>query len=285
MSRRSAVVVVVASLVSSSAASAETPAEDIASTMSELAMSMSDPPSLGPRPPRMVIGDGIEIAPESYVAVGGSWGEGGNGEHPTVGFAADGKSAWIAMDMAFRHLCGMPQCMDDPPAEVAHGSALFEFTSSRWQPVVWDFARILKPKEQAAARRSPPPPIERAIDPGAEIVARQFEAALGDPAALAASVSDRKDVVLFGSDRKERYTGGAAVRAQLLRWKLGYKVRDGVFAGLSTSKTVAWLVANVDAARPGSKAISTYRLFAIYEQAGDAWRIVQLNFAIPHPVS
>jgi hypothetical protein len=276
---------VVVSLLSTSAASvagAETPAEDIAATMSELAMSMSDPPSLGPRPPRMVIGDDIEIAPDGYVAVGSSWGEGGNGEHPTVGFAADGKSAWIAMDMAFRSLCGMPQCMNDPPTEVAHGTALFEFISSRWVPVVWDFARVLKSKEQAAARRSPPPPIERAIDPGAEIVARQFETTLADPAALAASVSDRKDVVMFGSDRKERITGGAAVRAQLLKWKLGYKLRDGVFAGLSTSKQVVWLVANVDAVKPGNKAATAYRLFAIYEHVGDAWRVVQLNFAIPH---
>lgn len=284
MARRSSVVVV-AALLGAPVAWAETPAEDIAATMSELAMTIGTPPSLGPVPPRMVIGDRIEIAPEGYVAAGSSWGEGGNGEHPTVGFAADGKSAWIAMDMAFRSLCGMPQCMNDPPAQIAHGTALFEFTSSRWVPVVWDFARILKPKEQAGARRSPPPPLERAIDPGAEIVARQFETTLADPAALAASVSDREDVTMFGSDRKERFSGGAAVRAQLLKWKLGYKVRDGVVAGLSTSKTAAWLVANVDAAKPGSKAITTYRLFAIYEQAGDAWRIVQLNFAIPHSAS
>ena len=65
--------------------------------MSEMAMSLSIPSGLGQKPPRMVIGDSIEIAPEAYVAVGSGWGDGGNGEHPTVGFAADGKSAVIPL--------------------------------------------------------------------------------------------------------------------------------------------------------------------------------------------
>lgn len=54
-----------------------------------------------------------------------------------------------------------------------------------------------------------------------------------------------------------------------------------MIAGVTTSKTVAWLVANVDAVRPGDKVATAYRLLAIYEKTGSTWRIVQLNFSIP----
>lgn len=43
-------------------------------------------------------------------------------------------------------------------------------------------------------------------------------------------------------------------------------------AGLTSSATVTWLVASVDAARPGELAATAYRLFAIYENTGTGWR-------------
>jgi hypothetical protein len=41
-------------------------------------------------------------------------------------------------------------------------------------------------------------------------------------------------------------------------------------------------VANVDAATPGSKATTTFRLLAIYEKTGTSWRVVHLSFATPN---
>ena len=238
-------------------------------------------PPEGRKPPRMVIADNITIAPASYDGLLGGWGHHGSGKSAVVGIAGDGKAAWIAMDLTFEELCGMQECMHDPPLALAHGTALFEPGPHGWQPLVWDFARILGAKEEVRARRSPPAPITRMIDPGADDVVHQLEAALADAAALARAVSDRKDVVLYGSALKERFVGGAAVRAQLAKWKLGFKLRDGVFAGLTTGKTVAWIVANVDAARQGDKAATAYRMLSIWEKAGTGWRCVQLSFSIP----
>ena len=105
---------------------------------------------------------------------------------------------------------------------------------------------------------------------------------IGDPKRLLASISERKDVVLYGSERPERTVGGAAVRTKLASWKLTFKVRDGVAAGLSASRTVAYVAANVDAesqARPKNK-LMPYRLLLIYEKTGSSWQIVAAHFSV-----
>lgn len=115
----------------------------------------------------------------------------------------------------------------------------------------------------------------------AEVVAL-FERSLAAPADLAASVSTRKDVVLYGSEMKERYVGGAKVRAQLKKWNLAFEVRDGIQAGVTSNKKVTWVAANVDgrpAKKPTARAIP-YRVLFIYEQTGtNAWQLVQAHFS------
>jgi hypothetical protein len=105
--------------------------------------------------------------------------------------------------------------------------------------------------------------------------------ALADPQKLAASVDDRKDAVLFGSEPKERFVGTKDVRATLLRWKLAFQVRDGVAAGLTSSKSVAWVAANVDARpsdKPAAKA-TPYRATLVYEKIEGTWKLVVLQFS------
>jgi ketosteroid isomerase-like protein len=238
-------------------------------------------PPEGRRPPRVAIADDLELAPDSFDTIMGPWGHHANVEQEVVGLSADGKAGWIAAETTFWDLCGMQECQHAPPVATAHGAALYEDSAHGWQPVAWDFARVLSAREEAAARKRPAPAIARKIDPDAQDVAKQFEADLATAAALAKAISDRPDVVLYGSASKERFVGAAAVRARLLKWKLGYKVRDGVLAGLTSNKAAAWLVSNVDAAKPGDKASTAYRLFAIYEKAPSGWRIVQLTFAVP----
>jgi hypothetical protein len=158
--------------------------------------------------------------------------------------------------------------MHDPPDAIAHGIALFEGE----QPIMWDLARIPKPKELAAAKGKALAAMPARIDPGAEDLVKQVTAALADPAALGKAISDRKDVVLYGSELAERYVGGATVRATLAKWKLAFKIHDGVQAALTSSKTVGFVAANVDAGK------TPYQLVVICEKTGADWKIVQLSF-------
>jgi hypothetical protein len=161
-----------------------------------------------------------------------------------------------------------------------HASGLVDATG---YAIAWHVGQVTR-----AANRAPPPargkPLAPAklpagIDAGAEEVAKLFAASLANPATLAKTVSDRKDVVLLGSEADERYVGGAKVRATLLRWNLGFAVRDGIQAGLAPSKTTAWVAANVDAAKPGSKLTTPYRVLAIYDRKGSTWQLVLLHFS------
>lgn len=235
----------------------------------------------GRAPPQVVIHDRVILAPPSYDGILGPWAHHGVVAAPVIGTTADGKVAWIATDLGFFELCGMAGCQRDPPIAETHATALFERGPHGWQPIAWDFARVLPGKEEALAKQHPPAAIPRAIAAGADDVVRQVTAALGSPAALAKLVSDRKDAVLYGSARKERFVGGAAARAKLLAWKLPLVLRDGVAAGLTSDKAAAWLVANVDATAPGARP-TAYRLFAICERTPAGWRIVALNFSIPN---
>src|SRR5262249_60023024 len=110
-------------------------------------------------------------------------------------------------------------------------------------------------------------------------VAKKFEATIGDVKAFAKTVSQRNDVVLYGSELAERTVGGNEVRAQLAKWKLAFKVRDGVQAGISSSKTTAWVAANLDASKPGDKKPTPYRALLVYEKHADTgWGVVPLHF-------
>ncbi|HEX7839645.1 MAG TPA: nuclear transport factor 2 family protein [Kofleriaceae bacterium] len=82
-----------------------------------------------------------------------------------------------------------------------------------------------------------------------------------------------------GRELAERSEGAAQVRAQLERWKFAFKVRDGIRAGLTASKTVAWVAANVDASsarRPKDKPLP-HRLLFVDEKTGATWKLVQAH--------
>jgi hypothetical protein len=133
-----------------------------------------------------------------------------------------------------------------------------------------------------ATAKSKPAALTRKIDAAAADAVKRFEATLADPKAFAASISERKDAFMFGSDKRERYLGGDKVRATLAKWALAFTVRDGIVAGTTASKTVAWIAANVDA-RPAAKpkaATTAYRMTAIYELHGKSWDVVALQFSV-----
>jgi len=178
----------------------------------------------------------------------------------------------------------MAPCPPEPPPGPAdwHATVLWDHGGKQPEVVVWHIARVVAAKAQKAAltKGTTPAAIAKKID-GAEELVKAFEASIGDPKALAKTVSDRKDVVLYGNEAKERTVGGAKVKAKLTAWNLGFTVRDGIQAGLTSSKTVGWVAANVNAKspkKPKDKPVP-YRLLFIYEKKGTEWKLVNAHFS------
>ena len=196
-----------------------------------------------------------------------------------IGLASTGTDAFVAADITASGDCGGDGNSCGKPIGWMHAVLLFEKTDEGWLPEVWHVADVVSAKE--ASKAVAPAAIARKVNGGAD-VAKVFESTLADPKAFANAVSDRKDVVLYGSESGERVVGGANVRAKLRAWNLVLTVRDGVQAGLARGKTLGWVAANVDA-KPASKSKSSptpYRLLAIYEKAGDSWKLVCASFSI-----
>lgn len=200
----------------------------------------------------------------------------------TFALAADKKAAWIAVDLDVYAYCGASDCRRDPPTAHLHAAMVVD-VASPLRPLAYHLGRIVSGKAQAAAMKEgvTPEKLARRIDRGAEAAVQQFEATIGDPAAFAKSVSDRKDVVLYGSDKHERYVSGATVRARLAKWKLAFEVRDGVQAGVSASGSVAWIAANLDARPAGKRGgkPTPYRALVVYERTGTSWQVVLAHFS------
>ncbi len=198
-------------------------------------------------------------------------------KNEVIGWTADKQAAWVVADLQM--ITGGMGGSSPNVISTAHGVAVVVAKSPTWHAVAYSFRTTLPDKEQADTLKkgTMPPKLERKIDPGAEAVAKQFEASIGDPSAFAASVSDRTDVVLLGSSETDR-VDGAKVRPALLKWHLKLKLRDGVQAGLAGS-SLAWVVANVDATAPGAKAAVPYQLLTVYEKSGSAWKLVAVQFA------
>lgn len=201
---------------------------------------------------------------------------------PIVGVSRDGKAAWLAseVDVWMPLTSEADDVPNRKPDGFLHATAVVDGGPS-WSWVMWhagwtSFRKQPRPKLLAKL-----PAVTDQISGDAAPVVAHARATLADPQKLAASVDDRKDAVLLGSAPKERYAGTKDVRATLLRWKLAFQVQGGVAAGLTSSKSVAWVAANVDARphdKPQAKA-TPYRVTLVYEQVGGAWKLVALQFS------
>jgi hypothetical protein len=195
----------------------------------------------------------------------------------TISGAANDKAAWLAADLRYFGDCGGDSRGCGQTLATGHVSALYERAEHGWRPVVWNVAvndtverqaRLIKDGKQLAA-------IPAQID-GADDAVKLFKASIGDAKTLAASVSDRKDVLLYGSDNGERYVG-AQVKAKLAAWKLGFDIHDGIRAGVTADGSVAWVAANVDVKPPGKP--TPFRALFFYERKAGRWSLVQAQFS------
>jgi len=203
----------------------------------------------------------------------------------TVAYAADHKSAWVATDLERVAPCGNGDCKKRD-ATLLHATAIYD-ADGGWQPAAWLYGRAISDADQAKvlAGKLAIPGVPMRIDDDANDAAALYRKTFPDPKALAATVSDRADVVLYGSAPAERFVGGAKVRAKLTAWNLAFEIDGGVRAGVTSSKTVAWVASNVLAkppAKPTTRGVP-YRVLAIYERTGRAWQLVQVHFSFIEP--
>jgi hypothetical protein len=267
---------VAAALTAPTVAHADATSDALAKLI-DAAMTSGVPPA-GTHVPRAI------IAGSPYVVVGDSWKKQDANmfeakiTSKVIGMTADKGAIWIAADIAVMQPCGgLDGCVGAAAGETDYVTMLVD-AGKPLQPVALSVAT---PFPDSDAFKKKLAPITRAIDPDAAVPAKQAEATLGDPAAFAATVSDRKEVVLYGSN-KEKSVGGAAVKAKLLAWNLAFKVRDGVRAGVSANKDVAWVMVNVDtvpAKKPTAKPIP-YRAMLFYELTGTDWKLVSAQFSV-----
>ena len=209
-------------------------------------------------------------------------------ERPIYTVAADGSAAWVIANLDLQGPCGGGLC---GLLIRAHATVLYErdATDRPWRPVAWAVELTSSAKEQAERMKAPAKleraPIARKLEPGAEAAAKLFESTVGDPKALAGTVADRKDVVLFGSETSERIEGAPQVRATIAKWNLAFKINGGLNAGITAKRNVAWVAANLDArsAKAPRGAATPYRALFLYEQTGAAWKLVHAHFAFIEP--
>jgi hypothetical protein len=192
-----------------------------------------------------------------------------------VGLAADVHVGWVAADTGMIFACGMEGCdkiLRDAARE-ANVKPPFHHTA------LVDDGKLLFLHIGATGKGVGQGSMETQIADDAKPVVEQFQTSIADPKAFSATVSARKDVVLYGSEPTERFVGGPAVRAALTKWSLSLVVHGGIQAGVVKSKGVAWIAADVDARSAKSKTTSPYRLTVVYEKTGTEWKIVQLHFS------
>ena len=268
-------------VLASAAASADT-AKDVTSALASIVSNVDSPPETMTAP-RYASGSSVSISPATVAEARDSSMDIGTPKKVVVGISTDKTAAWINTDIAEYMVCGEGDCYKKPDAWW-HATALFEVKGP--QPVAWQIVEPVSGKDQATALKKgvAVEKLDEKIDKGAEDAAQLFKDTLGDPKRLAATVSDRKDAVMYGSELAERYVGGAKIKSQLAKWNLNFAIKGGVQAGVTKSGTVAFVAASVAATSIKNPKIapSPYRVFAIYEKTITSWRLVSLHFAFTH---
>lgn len=199
----------------------------------------------------------------------------------TVVVQTDPDTAVISTHLSEFSSCPAAGCAKQAPDSTLRAVAVLEKANGNWQPIAWAITNPIQSAAQqdAMAQGIMPDKIGRNTA-GADEIAKQFETTAADPKAFAASFSDRKEVVMFGSELPERYVGAKA-KGQITSWNFAFKVRDGLRAGISKSGNLAWVAANVDATSVKNAKMKPipFRVFAVYEKSSAGWKVVEVEFS------
>lgn len=238
----------------------------------------------------------IEEKPTDYGALlFGTNAPTGDLTHPVAGVSSDGTAGWVSGDIT-PVPCqrgALPddttgdssyyegeRCMWEEKGAFARGALIVELDGTAWQPVAWHLYGLAPGYIGTAEFHA----LAESIADGARDAEKLFASSIADPKALVKSLSTRKDVVMFGSAKGERFVGAKKIGATITKWNLAFKVRGGAVAG-TAGKSVAWVGANLDARsiKNAKAKPSFYRVLFVYEHTGEAWQLVQASFSDVKP--
>lgn len=188
----------------------------------------------------------------------------------------DKRSFWASADLT---------TAADAKTVIGHASALWERLDKDkdYKLVAFALVPTATGKQQKAAitKGIAPAKVKDANGASGEYFMTIFGGAFGSNPGD--SVSNRKDVVVFGSAPNERYVGGGKAGTTITSWKQMFSVRDGITSGL-TKGGILWIIVNLDA-RPQDKDKAKpvpYRAFLIFEgDGGGSYSLVHASFAAP----
>jgi hypothetical protein len=200
----------------------------------------------------------------------------------TIAIAADGKSGWVTGMFGAPVICGQGDCVKMRREYEKHPEFHGTLLVDGGQPVMMHLGHNISDKDLAdRVKNLEIGDVPAKLGAGAQPVVDLAKRTLPDAKAFAASISDRADVTLMGSAETERYVGGATVKKTLAGWNFGFEIKGNVAAGVTSSGTVAWLAANVDARAKNAKTTTPYHMTLICEKTGSDWKVVAAQFSFP----
>jgi ketosteroid isomerase-like protein len=189
------------------------------------------------------------------------------------------KSAWVAAEIATRVVHDGKRV-----DQTVRASAFLVLDGTSWRVRAADFSApvpdVKAPPNCGNANNqwSAEPKVPKALAP----TVRALAAAVGDPDKLVAMISDDKSALVFGSAPKETFSGGAAIKAVLKKWKISAAVYgdkdDQLTAIAGGDGELAWVIAPIMAP---SQLCTMYRGFFVLAKESAGWKIVHQHYSSP----
>ncbi|HJZ88421.1 MAG TPA: nuclear transport factor 2 family protein [Polyangia bacterium] len=198
-----------------------------------------------------------------------------------IGVAADRRAAWVADEIDYT--------LAAPDGEKKlhfRMTALLGYREAEWRILAAHYS-VPVPHEQAfrdagAHALKLPTDVGTGVAAGAQPLVDLFRHGIADPAASVKWISDRPDVVIFGTAPGERHDG-ATIKKTLAGARMAAKlmVTGGIRAGLSPSGGAGWVAGNA-VVSIGALEIPM-RTLELYALEGGAWRLVCAHSSIGVP--
>jgi ketosteroid isomerase-like protein len=202
-----------------------------------------------------------------------------------IGVAADGMSAWTADEADLSLNAGDAEMVI--PFRITQ---LYGIKGGEWQVLIATYS-VGVPNEQAFTRAMEDgwpalASIPEGIAEGSDGVYTRAAHDLDHAGDFVASISDREDAFVFGSDPDERVVGGAQIREvfgkQIADGHVEIKRNGEMRVGIAPGGKVGWVLANLDLSvevAAGQRVSQPYRAMLVYADEGGEWRLVQAHFS------
>lgn len=203
-----------------------------------------------------------------------------------IGLARGLRSAWVSDQLEVRAASAV-----GPPAFSVRILAVLTHGESGWRIVAGHGSfPIPNPVAQDMIRSGQlvrSTNLGSEVQRGADVLVNLYESGMANPSTLEETISDRQDVIAFGSAADEVHSGGAALKTawrQFLEAEPRLTPIGGVRAGLSPDGELGWVASNVDIQIDEVR--MPYRFFLVYLREPEGWRIVGWHdsYGLPAPI-